>query len=129
MNRSSTTCPASRQRVVDLYFLEHRAKLIDLAAFLDRVQRARPGTDGGQAQTTLSMPPAGDDFRMAAFRAALEILTDEKPEKARRVLDLLSDPTEAPIAAAGTKGATGAWPGGPNREDDCARVEDDGASR
>lgn len=117
MAQSNTSCPATRQRVIDLYFLEHRAKLIDLAAFLDRVERAGPGAGGERAQASSSLPPAGDDFRLAAFRAALEILADEKPEKARRVLDLLSDPTEAPVAAAGTKGATGAWPGGPNRED------------
>ena len=28
--------PLTRTQVVDLYFLEHRAKLLDLAAFLDR---------------------------------------------------------------------------------------------
>lgn len=93
--------PASRERIVDLYFLEHRAKLIDIAAFLDRVERAAPES-------------GSDDFRMTAYRAALEILTDDRPDKARRVLDLFSDPTEDPIPAAGTKGATGAWPGGPN---------------
>ena len=30
----------TRQQVLDLYFMENRAKLIDLAAFLDRVDRA-----------------------------------------------------------------------------------------
>jgi hypothetical protein len=29
-----------REQVIDLYFMEARAKLIDLAAFLDRVDRA-----------------------------------------------------------------------------------------
>lgn len=101
--RAEPTCPATRQRVLDLYFLEHRAKLIDIAAFLDRMDRARDAADG-----------AGDDFRLTAFRAAADILTDDRSEKARRVLELLSDPTQEPIPAAGTKGATGAWPGGPN---------------
>jgi hypothetical protein len=85
----------TRQNVLDLHFLEARAKLIDLAAFLDRVERG-----------------SGDeDFRMAAWRQALPILMDKEPEKARRVLMSFSDPTEQPIPAATTKAACGAWPG------------------
>jgi len=88
--------PMTPGEVVDAYFLEHRARLIDIAAFLDRVDRA-----GGC-----------DDFRMAAFGRALDVLSDGRPERARRVLEVFSDPTSEPIPAAGTKGATGAYPGG-----------------
>jgi len=84
-----------REQVIDLYFMEARAKLIDLAAFLDRVDRA-PGTD---------------DFRMAAFRQALEELPVRQPDRAKRVLLSLSDPTIEPLPAATTKSAAGAWPG------------------
>ena len=45
----------TRQKVLDLYFMEARAKLIDLAAFLDRVDWAE-GAGG---------------FRVKAFRRAL----------------------------------------------------------
>ena len=101
MSATNPTCPAPRSQIVDLYFLEHRAKLIDIAAFLDRVDRA--DDDGG-----------GADFRVAAFRRALETLTDGKPHRAQRVLELFSDHTTAPIAsAAGMKGAFGAPPDGP----------------
>ena len=31
--------PASRGTIVQMQFLEHRAKVLDLAAFLDRVER------------------------------------------------------------------------------------------
>ena len=41
MNNKPGSCPMSRSAVIDAYFLEHRAKLIDLAAFLDRVDRER----------------------------------------------------------------------------------------
>lgn len=99
MSETRPTCPAPRTRVVDLYFLEHRAKLIDLAAFLDRLDRADP--QGGDT----------DDFRIAAFREALAVLLDGGPERARRVLDLLSDHTQEPLeSAAGMKGAHGAAP-------------------
>lgn len=92
-------CPASRDKVVDLYFLEHRAKLIDIAAFLDRVDRA-PARDGGET-----------DFRVEAFRRALAILSDGDPDRARRVLEALSDHSTDPIeSAADMKGAFGACP-------------------
>ena len=84
----------TRNELLDLYFMDSRAKLIDLAAFLDRVDR---GT--GDA-----------DFRLAAFREALKELAGEKPTRARDVLLALSDPTSEPIAKSPGKGAVGAWP-------------------
>ena len=94
------TQPLSTHDVVDRYFMEHRAKLLDIAAFLDRVDRA-----SGES----------DDFRMAAFRAATRILGESGPGRARRILELFSDPTTEPIAsAAGMKGAHGAYPGKPD---------------
>ncbi|HEX3717330.1 MAG TPA: hypothetical protein VH595_05120 [Verrucomicrobiae bacterium] len=86
----------TRDRVLDLYFMEARAKLIDLAAFLDRFDRAE-GAD--------------HDFRIDAFRKALTELHHAKPERAKRVLLSLSDPTVEPLPAATTKAASGAWPG------------------
>ncbi len=84
----------TRQQVLDLYFLDARHKLIEVAAFLDRAERA-----GGR-----------DDFRLKAVRAALGELTGNKKEKARRVLLAFSDPTKEPIPAATGKGAVGACP-------------------
>ena len=87
--------PMTRQQVLDLYFMENRAKLIDLAAFLDRVDLA-----------------SGDaDFRLAAFKQALRELGGGQPERAKKVLLSLSDPTAEPIEKAPGKGAAGAWPG------------------
>lgn len=86
---------ADQKNILDLYFLDARARLIDIAAFMDRVDRA-----GG-----------GDDFRYDAFRAALKALESEKQDRARKVLLAFSDPTEEPIPAATTKAACGAWPG------------------
>jgi|TARA_B110000467_G_scaffold91006_1_gene82304 hypothetical protein len=84
-----------QKKILDLYFLDARARLIDIAAFMDRVDRA----DGG------------DDFRYDAFRAALKALESEKQDRARKVLLAFSDPTEEPIPVATTKAACGAWPG------------------
>ena len=85
----------TRQQVLDLYFVDARHKLIDLAAFLDRVERA-----GG-----------AEDFRMSAFRTALTELGKGNPGRAKQVLLAFSDPTTEPVAQAPGKGAVGAWPG------------------
>ena len=85
----------TRQQVLDLYFMDARSKLIDLAAFLDRVERAE----------------GKEDFRLTAFREALKALRGTQKEKAKQVLLAFSDPTTEPIAKAAGKGAVGAWPG------------------
>src|SRR6266404_4880791 len=85
----------TRQQILDQYFMDARCKLIDLAAFIDRVERS-----AGE-----------DDFRMKAFRLALNELSKNQTDKAKSVLMTFSDPTTEPIAAATTKAATGAWPG------------------
>ena len=85
----------NRQQVLDLYFMEARAKLIDLAAFLDRVDRSK----------------GPNDFRLKAFRKAMTQLKTAKPGRAKRVLLSLSDPSRKPIKSATTKAAAGAWPG------------------
>ncbi|MCE0496712.1 MAG: hypothetical protein LV481_02025 [Methylacidiphilales bacterium] len=84
-----------RLHLTDLYFAEARSKLIDLAAFLDRIERS-DGTD---------------DFRIKSLRAALNELGKPGPEKAKKILLVLSDPTEKPVPEAGTKSASGAWSG------------------
>lgn len=86
----------TRQELLDLYFMDARSKLIDIAAFLDRLDRA-----DGEA-----------DFRLAAFREALMELARQDPSRAKQVLLTFSDPTSEPLAAAPGKGACGAWPGG-----------------
>ena len=82
----------TRQEVVDLYFLDARHKLIEIAAFLDRVERT-----GG-----------ADDFRMKAFRTALGKLSADGMHKAKDVLLAFSDHSEEPIDKAPGKGAVGA---------------------
>jgi hypothetical protein len=89
------TCPMTREQIVGQYFLEHRARLLDIAAFLDRLDRA--------AAT------AAPDFRELALLEALRIVADGGPHRTARVLNLLSDlTTEMPQSAHGMKGALGA---------------------
>ncbi|HHY87011.1 MAG TPA: hypothetical protein GYA07_15975 [Verrucomicrobia bacterium] len=75
--------------------MDARSKLIDIAAFMDRVERAE----------------GEEDFRMHAFREALKQLERGGAERAKHVLLTFSDPTTEPIAEAPGKSACGAWPG------------------
>ena len=70
-----------------------RAKLIEVAAFLDRVERHA----------------VADDFRCAALRSAAALLVDGKSERARRILESFSDPTTTPDQKSTGKAALGAW--------------------
>jgi hypothetical protein len=83
----------TKQQVLNLYFLDARHKLVELAAFLDRVERA----DGKE------------DFRLKAFHGALGELINGKKQKAKNVLLAFSDPTSQLISNANTKVACGAY--------------------
>ena len=89
---------ADRKTILDLYFLDARARLIDIAAFMDRVDRADGETD----------------FRYNAFREALKALESGQPDRAEKVLLAFSDLTDETIPEAITKAACGAWPGADN---------------
>lgn len=84
---------AASQALVDTAFVPVRAKLLEVAAFLDRVERY--GVAG--------------DFRCVALRDAARLLVDGEPERARRILEALSDPTTEPEVTSSGKAALGAW--------------------
>ena len=76
--------PLPANKAVDSYFLDARARLLDLAAILDRIGRG-PGAVG-----------VADDPRLARIRQALEVLGDESGGRAERVQKIFSldyDPT------------------------------------
>jgi len=84
----------SKKELLDLQFIDARHMLINLAAFLDRIDRH----------------PGDDDHRLAALKAALPILLDERPDRAKAVLESLSDPSTDLPQTAPFQGATGAPP-------------------
>jgi hypothetical protein len=83
----------SNHAIVEQGCIPVRAKLIDVAACLDRVERHH----------------AAGDFRCVALRKAAALLVDGKPDRARRILEALSDPTTKPDAKSTGKAALGAW--------------------
>lgn len=86
--------PPTDVNLVDLGFMDSRSKLIDLAAFLDRVQKA--GQDG--------------DFRVQALKKAITLLSEGESDRAKKILLSFSDATSEPIARATTQSACGAVP-------------------
>ncbi len=89
--------PLDRKMLIDLGFIDARAKVLDIAAFLDRLDRA--------ASVNTST-----DFRIDAIRAALAIALENSPARAERILQLWSDPTTEPVERSDGKAARGAHP-------------------
>ena len=87
--------PLSAKDVVDEYFIENRTRLLEIAAFLDRVDRSDPGY-------------AQQDFRMQAFADALGAIAGGSG-RLDRIQLLFSDPTTEPLTALDRKSAFGAY--------------------
>ena len=96
MNAQSSLSPLSAREVVDEYFIENRNRLIEIAAFLDRLDRADPTV-------------AANDFRMQAFIDALTMLQSGSPTRVADLQTLMSDPTTEPLGTLDRKGAIGTF--------------------
>lgn len=90
-------CPLTTRQIVDEYFIENRTKLLDIAAFLDRLERSSDGAD------------PGGDFRVRVFRRAMQTLGEGQPSRVLRLQRLLSDPTVELRESLDQKSAKGAW--------------------
>mgnify|MGYP003700551189 FL=1 len=93
------SCPMTGAEIVDRYFLDARSRLLDLAAFLDRLDRSSDGA-------------GRDDYRVQALIQAAKELHSGEFGRAFRIQELLSDPTTEPVEQLTGKGAFGAWDGG-----------------
>lgn len=83
----------TKQDILDLYFMDARCKLIDIAGFLDRLERH----------------PGELDFRHRGFQKALEaMLNPGDGPRAKAVLEALSDHSEEPADSAAVQFAYGA---------------------
>jgi len=76
--RGPTATPVPAAKALDTYFLEARARLLDLAAILDRIGR---GADAATADA---------DPRLAKVRQALEVLHDQSGGRAERIQQIFS---------------------------------------
>ena len=93
-------CNQKRAReMLDLYFVENRAKLLDISSFLDRIDRYE-GAEEARA-----------DFRYKALVKALKIVLDEKDDRTKTLQMIFSDLSVEPIDSAVGLKAVGAWEG------------------
>jgi hypothetical protein len=95
MARSSHPSPLSAAQLLDEYFIENRTRLLEVAAFLDRLDRTDPAA-------------AEADFRMKAFTEAVDALASPG-DRLMRIQLLLSDPTTGPLERLDRKSARGAY--------------------
>ena len=96
MPASALPSPKSGREVVDEYFIENRTRLLEIAAYLDRLDRA----DNAAPES---------DFRMRAFREGLQVLSEGSFPRVERIQIIFSDPTTEPLEALDTKSARGAY--------------------
>lgn len=82
----------SKKDLLDLQFIDARHKLIEIAAFLDRIDRHE----------------GAEDYRFTAMKAALPILLTGRPDRARAVLESFSDHSQELEESAPFQGAFGA---------------------
>ena len=96
MGAHSGTSPLTQRELIDEYFMEERVKVIDLAAFLDRLDRARE-------------IDAEDDFRLRSIREALAVLSGGDGNRVQHVQMIFSDPRSELLEELDTKSAKGAY--------------------
>jgi hypothetical protein len=95
MHTRPAACPLNGSQIVDEYFIENRTRLLEIAAFLDRLDRVDPDH-------------ASRDFRMQVFRDAVDAL-GTPGDRLMRIQLLLSDPTTEPLDRLDRKSALGAF--------------------
>ncbi len=96
MDRHANTCPLTQEQIIEQSFIEHRIKILDIAAFLDRLDRSIERN-------------AEDDFRVVSFRAALAALSGDAPGRVERTQMIFSDPTVELKPELDQKAAFGAY--------------------
>ena len=92
------TCPLTQRQLIDGYFMEHRVQVLELAAYLDRLDRSVDRS-------------AQDDCRVRARREAGRFLCGDVPGGAAAILWVLSDPEIDPLMTRDRQNACGAFGG------------------
>jgi hypothetical protein len=96
---TASSGPMAAKQALDLYFLDNRARMLEIAAFLDRIDRY-PGAS-----------EAMSDYRYRSFLKALKIIFESKQDRTIKIQQLFSDMTIEPIERVVDGKAYGAWKG------------------
>ena len=92
-------CPMSAKEVLETYYLDNRARLLEIASFLDRIDRC---------EDSLS---AMEDFRYKSFIKGLQLILESGKDRTKKLQLFLSDRSSHPIDSAAGLKAYGAWEG------------------
>jgi hypothetical protein len=96
MTGTRSPSPLTGQDIIDEYFIETRNRIIEVAAFLDRLDRTDPTV-------------AARDFRVRALAEAIRVLASSSQTRVHDIQMLMSDPRTEPLPALDRKGAVGAY--------------------
>lgn len=89
----------SSKEILEMYFLDNRARLLEIASFLDRIDRYS-GT-----------PDVKNDYRYRSFMKALKVVAETGKERTKNVQLLFSDLSTEPADSVADPRAYGAWEG------------------
>ena len=98
MAATARACPLTQRELIEGFFMEHRAQIIDIAAYLDRLDRS-------------VQHDAENDFRLRSIRKAMRELGSDEPGRVERILMHLSDPVVELMDTRDRQNAFGAFPG------------------
>ena len=98
MATSAAACPLTQRELIEGFFMEHRAQIIDIAAYLDRLDRSIEHD-------------AESDFRFLAIRRAMRELGSDETGRVERILMHLSDPVVELMDTRDRQNALGAFAG------------------
>ena len=82
---NSGKSPIKSKKALDTYFLDNRARLLDIASFLDRIDRYEYSEE------------AKSDFRYQSFIKALHCLLESEKNRTKSIQMIFSDLSIAPI--------------------------------
>lgn len=91
--------PMAAKQALDLYFLDNRARMLEIASFLDRIGRYEGASE------------AIADYRYRSFLKALKIIFESTSDRTVKIQQLFSDMTTEPIDQVDDGKAYGAWEG------------------
>ncbi|MBI4844431.1 MAG: hypothetical protein HY809_08940 [Nitrospirae bacterium] len=97
--------PMQAKEALEKYFLDNRARMLEIASFLDRIDRYS------------GSPEAKEDFRYKSLMKALKIILESEDERTKKVQLFFSDLSSAPLEKVTDQKAYGAWKESSNEGD------------
>lgn len=89
--------PLQAKEALEKYFLDNRARMLEIASFLDRIDRYSGSSE------------AKEDFRYKSLLNALKVILETDKERTKKIQLLFSDHSVDPVKDIADPKAYGAW--------------------